>query len=611
MTARAGALDRPFAPARPFSTRAIRSGAWLLLPALLFLAAFYLYPLLRLALISIDAPNWSARHYVTFFTEDVYLRVLAQTFRIAGTVTLACLILGYPVAYFLSRVRGHWRAWLLILVVLPYLTSFLVRSYAWIVMLGRTGVVNTTLIDLGFIEQPLTLVYNQLGVHVGMVHVMLPLMILPIFSVMQGIDGRLVKAAESLGASPLRAHVKVFLPLSLPGVWGGCLLVFLLSLGFYVTPALLGGLRDVMLAAFIEAQITQTVHWGLAAAASLILLAITLIGFFAVGKFLGADALASIQGGTQMTAKRRFTWIGRAFSALSQIPALQSLRRFARRRRERRWARARRREAKGRRGAGRFLLPIFAAVVLVYLFVPTIIVVPMSFSSASFLRFPPPDLSLRWYDSFFNDGVWRGAMGLSLQIAILTTIVSTVLGTLSALAFRADWRFGRALVMGLLVSPIVVPSVVIGVSLYGPLAEMGLIGTFVGLIAGHTIGAIPFVVVIVRTTLSTVDRSLERAALSLGASPWRTQTRIVLPLIWPGMVSAGIFAFIHSFDELVITLFVAGVRIQTLPLKMWENIRNEIDPTIAAVACLLILVPVLALAAMQILRRHAPERLAR
>ncbi|MBM3541893.1 MAG: ABC transporter permease, partial [Alphaproteobacteria bacterium] len=281
------------APSQARSTFRANVG-WLVVPSVLFLAACYVYPLVRLFLVSVGSPAFTLAHYAQFFEESVYVRVLLQTFRVASTVTLLCLVLGYPAAYVLARARPKWRNILLLLVVVPYLTSFLVRTYAWLVLLHRNGIVNSLLTQTGIVDQPLKLVFNPVGVHVGMVQVMLPLMILPMYSVMRGFDWRLMRAAESLGAGPVRAFVRVFVPQSMPGVRSGCLLVFLLCLGFYITPALLGGLKDVMLATFIEVQISQLVNWPFAAAAAFILLVVTLVGFFLVGWLTGATAFVAV-----------------------------------------------------------------------------------------------------------------------------------------------------------------------------------------------------------------------------------------------------------------------------------------------------------------------------
>jgi len=578
-----------------------------------FLLVFYAFPLVRLLLVSVEAPRWSLTHYADFFTEPAYLRILTRTFRVSLTVMLCCLVLGYPTAYVLSRVSGRLRRFLLLLVIVPYLTSFLVRTYAWMVLLGPKGVINSLLLKAGLIGAPVKLLYSAVGVHVGMVHVLLPLMILPLYSVMVGIDRTLPRAAQTLGAGPLRTFVRVFFPLSLPGVRSGCVLVFLIALGFYITPAMLGGLRDSMIAMLIESQITQLVNWGFAAAAAVVLLAVTLGGFSLAGRVSGMTLLVASEAAEKTVPT--VTWGGetggrrtpgrRWMPRLTRLAPVASLGRWLdavlSAWRGRRWKRLQGRET--RRGwGGRAALNLYGGAVFFFLILPTFVVVPISLSAGDFLAFPPPGWSLKWYASYFSQPQWLQATLLSFQVAVVTMLTSTVLGTLAAYGVLRGRLRRRALLVSLIISPIIVPPIVIGVAIYGLLAQWDLIGRFLGLVIGHAIGSIAYVVVIVSATLAGFDRSLERAAMSLGAGPLLTFRRVTFPLIRAGVLSGAVFAFIHSFDEVVITMFISGVHVQTLPLKMWEDIRNQIDPTIAAVSSMLILLPVAWLIVLEVAR---------
>ncbi len=259
----------------------------LLLPAVGFLALAFALPLALIAIRSVTDPEPGLGHYVTIGTVNVYLRVLAATFGLALTVTLATVVLGYPVAYALARSRGTWRFLLVALVLLPFWTSLLVRTYAWMVILGRYGIVNQVLMALGITEEPLKLLHTSLATHVGMIHILLPFLILPLWSVMTRLDPALTMAARSLGASPLRAFLRVFVPLTLPGVMAGAMLVFILALGFYVTPALLGGPADLTLSMLISQQVSELLAWGFASALAVTLLVATLAVLALAGRFLG------------------------------------------------------------------------------------------------------------------------------------------------------------------------------------------------------------------------------------------------------------------------------------------------------------------------------------
>jgi len=251
----------------------------MLLPAVLVLAVLFAYPLLGIVNRSVYKAGYTLDMYRQIFRVPVYLQVILATFKVSALVTIVCLALGYPLAYVLATRRPRTAQLLMIIVVLPFFTSIIVRTYAWMVLLGRNGIVNQYLMALGFTDKPLLLLYNQGGVVIGMSYVLLPYMVLTVYSVMRSIDPRLVRAAHSLGASRLQAFRRVFLPLSLPGIAGGTLLVFILSLGFFITPALMGGPGDMMIAMLIEREVEITLNWSFASALAVILLALTLVGF--------------------------------------------------------------------------------------------------------------------------------------------------------------------------------------------------------------------------------------------------------------------------------------------------------------------------------------------
>jgi putative spermidine/putrescine transport system permease protein len=254
--------------------RLLSGPGWLLLPALLVLGVAFLYPVGEIL-----ARSFSGRGqaYSTFFGTPVYVTILLHTFRLAAVVTGICLVLGWPFAYGMT-VAGRRTRWLMIFVLLlPLWTSLLVRTYAWLVILNPEGLINDTLRAVGL--APLGLDHNTLAVTIGMVHVLLPFMVLPLYAVMRNLDLRLVAAARSLGASPMRAFSSVYIHLALPGIAAGCIMVFILTLGFFITPAILGGASDIYLAQLIDLQIETYLNWSLGAAMAGVLLATTLVLF--------------------------------------------------------------------------------------------------------------------------------------------------------------------------------------------------------------------------------------------------------------------------------------------------------------------------------------------
>lgn len=276
-----------------------RFGGLLVVPALLWLGVFAIAPLAFLAVVSF----WKASafglstassldSYRVLAAEPVYARVLWQTLRIALVTTLISLVVSYPLAMFLARLKGHNKTLAVVLVFLPFWTSYVVRTFVWLPILGRTGIVNQSLIALGVIDKPLDwLLYNEGAVYVGLVYVYTLYMTLPIYLSLDRLDPKLVEAAGDLGATPLQAFRRVVLPLSMPGVWSGCTMVFLLSCGAYVTPQLLGGTSGQMIGNVIAAQFLHTNNWPLGAALSVVLVAVVIGFVFVAGRHLGLQQI--------------------------------------------------------------------------------------------------------------------------------------------------------------------------------------------------------------------------------------------------------------------------------------------------------------------------------
>ena len=259
--------------------------ALLVLPATVFLAVFFLAPLIEMSSRSLtEPPGAGLSNYTRFFEQEAYVRVLTNTFWIAGLTTVASLLIGFPFAYLMTIVPGRIAGLLLIAVLLPFWSSALVRTFAWQVILRDTGIINTVLVDLGAVSEPLPLIRTTTGVIIGMSHILLPFMVLPIWAVLRRIDPEYSRAAANLGASPATAFRRIVLPLSLPGVLAGCLLVFVLALGFYITPALLGGPRDQMISQLIVDQVERQLDWGFAAAMSVLLMAATFAILFVASR---------------------------------------------------------------------------------------------------------------------------------------------------------------------------------------------------------------------------------------------------------------------------------------------------------------------------------------
>lgn len=254
------------------------------------------------------------------------------------------------------------------------------------------------------------------------------------------------------------------------------------------------------------------------------------------------------------------------------------------------------------------LLRVYVAVMCVFLLAPIVIVVILAFSGEGYLHFPPSSFSLQWFDRFFGDLQWQRALLSSLIIGAIACTVSTVTGFFAAYAFlRAEFG-GKKLLLSLMLTPVIVPSIITAIAMYYLAGKLGLIGSYLWLGLCHAVIAMPIVLLILLAALHSVDPNLERAALGLGGSRLRVFCRIVLPIALPGILSAALFAFLASFDELLISLFLSGVYAQTLPVRIWNSLNLQVEPTIAAVSAFLIGVTTLILTADGILRHRRGQR---
>jgi putative spermidine/putrescine transport system permease protein len=255
-------------------------------------------------------------------------------------------------------------------------------------------------------------------------------------------------------------------------------------------------------------------------------------------------------------------------------------------------------------------LRLYAGAMLVFLVAPVLVVLPLSFTSGQLLVFPLPGWSLQWYRDFFGNPVWTSALWNSFAIGGVTTVLATALGTAAAVGLHGARSRWTGAILALLVTPLAVPVVIVAVATFYFFASFKLVGTFLGLVLAHTVLALPFVVVTASATLQGFDPNLTRAAASLGAPPWRAFRTVTLPIIAPGVISGALFAFVTSFDELVVAIFLSSPQLRTLPRQIFSGVSENISPTITAAAVVLLLVSLVLMAAMEALRRRS-ERLRR
>jgi ABC-type spermidine/putrescine transport system permease subunit I len=265
----------------------------LLLPALLFLAIWFVLPLAILFRLSLGATGGPISGYAELLGSDVYRQVFGKTVVLAFNVAAISIAFAYPAAYLMTRLKGWVLSLAVACLLFPLWISVLVRTFSWILLLETNGPINATLVALGLVERPLSLLFNNAGVYIGMVHVLLPYALLPIYTAMRGVDERLLRASEGLGASPWASFLRVYLPLTMPGILAGFAFVFLLGLGFFITPALLGGMQNVTVPMLIDNFVSERLVWPLAAAASFCLLFLILLLLAATGRFLNLGQIVA------------------------------------------------------------------------------------------------------------------------------------------------------------------------------------------------------------------------------------------------------------------------------------------------------------------------------
>ncbi len=554
---------------------------WLAAPVLIFLAVFFAFPMLRLLVLSVQDPGsgaLTADHYVRLAHTEVYWRILFITFRIALLTAILSVLFGYPLALWLANLSDQRRGRMLLLVLLPFWTSYLVKTFAWMVVLGHRGVLNSMLVGSGIAERPFRLMYNELGVIIGMTHAMLPLAVLTMIPVMAGIDRRLTQAAGTLGASGAQRFWLVYFPLSMPGVAAGGLLTFITSLGFFIVPAYLGGRGQTMLAQVIITQVQELVDWSFAAVLAALMVVTTLIAIWIYNRFFGLSTLSG--GGASDKGKTGGKTLGQFGTRMLEGLAWAS-------EPVARLAGVFSRGGNDNSNAGR---NAYLALVLAFLILPTFVVIPLAFTSAHSLAFPPPGYSMQWFERYFNSPIWISATIRSFGVAFATAFFATVLGGLAALALARSKTRWSGVIFGFLLAPMIVPRIVVAVGLFYLMAQIGLVATNTGLIIGHTLLAIPFTFITIGAVLKNYDWRLNQAAATLGAGQVTTLMKITLPLLRGGVISAALFAFVTSFDELTIALFISGGLKSTLPKQMWDDMYLQLNPTLAAVSVVVLII---------------------
>ncbi|MBZ9603596.1 ABC transporter permease subunit [Phyllobacterium chamaecytisi] len=566
--------------AAPASNHTSRRGSafWLVVPGIVFLLAFFLLPTLQMMSISFverATGDFGVSAYVKLFGSKVYSRVLGTTFMIAFQVTVLCLLLGYPLAYWLSQQPARRQRIALMFILLPFWTSPLVLNFSWLVLLGRNGVVALVMSNLGLPGGD-DLLFSRTTVLFAMIHTMLPLTVVTMLPVMNTVDKRLTMAAMTLGASAPQAFWQIYLPLCMRGVATAGLLVFISALGFFITPALVGGRQETMISQLIITQIQQLQNWQLGSALAVVLIAAALLTIFLYDRIFGLSTMSGGQTAGSAEGKLRLFGIaltkrvGGFFSRVGEVYG---------------------RTIRGL--PARKLLSAYCTLVIAILLFPIIAFIPMAFTEGSFLSFPPKGLGIRWFEAYAASPLWVSATLRSFAIGIVAAALTLVIASFAAFALAKSSSRLAGFAFLLFMAPMVVPPIVIAISLFYLFAQLQLIATDISIVIGHTVIAMPIVFVILLATFKGHDWRLDQVASTLGANRFQVVRRVTLPLVRSGVVVGFVTGFLQSFQELTVAIFLGGGLKTTLPKQMWDDITLQVNPTLAAAAVVVLLIVII------------------
>jgi ABC-type spermidine/putrescine transport system permease subunit II len=432
---------------------------------------------------------------------------------------------------------------------MPFWVSIIVRLFAFTTILGQQGLINSAAayFDLG----PFDLLYNSFATIVGMVAYLLPYLILILLSAMMSIDTSLMTAARTMGASERRVFIDIYLPQVRPALLSGALLIFVLSLGFFLTPAILGGPHDLTIPIFIQQQV-QIYQWGKASAMGVVLLAVSALGYLLALRIGGKGILTPAQHGSRGTA---------AQDPLRATPVT-------------------------------LLCWLALAFVLVILILPLLVVIPTAFSETTTIRFPPVGFTGKWFIEVLTTPQWLDAFFKSIRIGLMTAIVAMLAGlALARVGTQLRSEFWRIAIQVVAISPLIVPVILLAIGIFDVQSRLHLIGSDLGLVLAHGVLCLPLTFLVMANALAFIDLSLEQAAWTMGAGRAHAFRTIVVPNLMPAIVGGLVISFVTSWDETVLALFQTGLD-KTLPVTIYSFLKSGITTAVSAVAAL-VTVPVL------------------
>ena len=546
------------------------TGLALAAPATLWLLLAFAAPLVVVVIMSLQgdsdplAPltaHLSLAQYATLFTDPYYVSIMLRTTGLAVAVCAAVTVLAYPTALWILSVKASLRPLAIATVLTPLLVNVVVRSLGIQLLLAPDGLVNGVLGLLG-IPPAKHLLYNYFSIGVGLAQVFLPFMVLALYDVLQSTPPRVMEAAQSLGATRSARFLDVQLPLSIPGLKSGATFVFLMASTTYVSARMLGGKVAWTTGMVVWQEVLENLNSQFASALALVMTALSLLAAFLIA----------------LAARRATPWLAGRAAAASARPA---------------WLSA----------ALDKVLPVLAgvalAISLLLLVLPLVLVLVQSFndvpqaSAAGFRGF-----TLKWYRQLFSTGLYFDSFATSVQLALATAVATALLAAPAAFAIvRHDFP-GKTALQAFWTLPIALPQIAIGVGMLRLLQAFAFLPTFVSMLMAHAVIAMPFCIGLLTASVQGLDRSQEEAAANLGAGPLKRLLLVILPGLAPGLAAAAIVAFLLSFEEVTVTSFLTTARMTTLPVRIYAEASDSLEPTVFCISTFLIVMTVLALAGL-------------
>ncbi|GAC1046148.1 ABC transporter permease subunit [Ensifer sp. 22460] len=524
----------------------------LLLPAIFVLSLSLGWPLLTIIMRSLNEKGRSSfseplyfGHYAAIVQDDLLRQVALHSVMLAFVSMIATVLLAFPAAYVISRLSRRLSSLMMVLVLMPFWVSIIVRLFAFTTILGTQGIINSAAGALGL--GPFPLLYNTFATIVGMVAYLLPYLILILVSAMMSIDTSLLTAARTMGASESRVFLDIYFPQVRPALLGGSVLVFVLGLGFFLTPAILGGPHNLTIPIFIQQQV-QNYQWGKAAAMGIVLLAVSIVGYAVALKVGGKGMLSPVQQGSRGASAR---------APLRPTPVTS-------------------------------ICVVVLVFDLILLILPLLVVIPTSVTPTTQIQFPPVGFSTKWFIEALTSSIWIDAFLKSIRVGVMTAVFASLCGlALARVGTRSKSAALKSAIQMAAIMPLIVPVILLGIGIYDVQGRLGMLGSDFGLVVAHAVLCLPLVFLVLANALAAVDISIEQAAWSMGASSTRAFWDMVVPLAMPALVGAFLISFVTSWDEAVLAMFQTELD-KTLPVTIYSFLRSGITPAVSAVATIII-----------------------